>query len=163
MRSSSVHGQGPVRTLCLVACLAALGLVSGCDSKPAAPASEKKPGASAAVDKKPAAGEVAEASAGAPAKAIEGTYEVACGCSLEHVGHCSEHAKVDGEYLPLTFPAEMKMGHMPFCGKEGLKAQIAGKVVDGRLVAERFAYAGEAGDKADAAADGAGSPTPAEK
>jgi hypothetical protein len=44
--------------------------------------------------------------------------------------------EVDGEYVPLT--GDLDLGPMAFCGKRGLKAQIAGELKDGAFVATSF-------------------------
>ena len=60
-------------------------------------------------------------------------YDVACGCSLPAVGRCSEYAKVDGEFIEIV--GDHGLGAMPFCGKSGVRAKIAGEVADGKLQA----------------------------
>ena len=72
----------------------------------------------------------APASASAPK-----VYDVACGCSIKEVGHCGNYAHVDGSYLELS---DSSLGKMPFCGKKGLEAEIAGDVKDGKLVVSSF-------------------------
>jgi len=50
-------------------------------------------------------------------------YEVICGCALPEVGHCGEYAKVGDGYVEIV---GHDLGDMPFCGKNGLKAEIFG-------------------------------------
>jgi hypothetical protein len=97
--------------------IAALGLLTACEQGSAAP------------------------DAAAPVAAITTTaasephvHRVACGCSLGQ--SCSNMVEVDGEYVPLT--GDLDLGPMAFCGKRGLKAQIAGELKDGAFVATSF-------------------------
>ena len=53
-------------------------------------------------------------------------FPVVCGCALEHVKHCSEWAEVGGGYAKIE--GDLGLGHMPFCGRDGLKAEIAGQI-----------------------------------
>lgn len=52
-------------------------------------------------------------------------YDVACGCTIEAVGHCGEYAMVDGRHVEIK---DHGLGSMPFCGKSGQKAKIAGEI-----------------------------------
>ena len=60
-------------------------------------------------------------------------YDVVCGCTLEAVGHCGEYARVDGEFVEIT--GDLGLGSMPFCGQDGLRAEIEGEVQDGEFQA----------------------------
>ena len=62
---------------------------------------------------------------------------VICGCQIETVHRCSEWVDVDGEWVALELPTDM--GSMPFCGKEGLRANVEGEIVEGTYVASSFA------------------------
>ena len=66
---------------------------------------------------------------------VSGVHPVECGCVIESIGRCGNYALVEGQVVPLDFPA---LGKMEFCGREGLRASIDGEVVDGRLVAQSF-------------------------
>ena len=44
---------------------------------------------------------------------------------------------IDGEFIPLEWE---KLGHMEFCRKDGLLAELDGKIVDGKYVASSFKY-----------------------
>ena len=66
-----------------------------------------------------------------------------CGCTIEGVGYCGEYAKLDGKYVALTLPEGHTHGKMPFCGKSGLRATIAGELRGEELVAKSFALTTE--------------------
>jgi hypothetical protein len=66
---------------------------------------------------------------------VSGVHPVECGCVIEGIGHCGNYAVIEGQVVPLEYPA---LGKMEFCGREGLRASIEGEVVDGRLVAASF-------------------------
>ncbi|MDP6930104.1 MAG: hypothetical protein QF412_10420 [Planctomycetota bacterium] len=68
------------------------------------------------------------------------TCDLACGCVLPEVGHCSEHIKLDGKFWPLKISGQ-DLGKMPFCGKTGLRAKVEGTLEDGKFVATSFTYA----------------------
>ncbi len=67
-------------------------------------------------------------------------HDLMCGCAIKEVGKCGEFIKVDDKFIPLTLPASADLGPMPFCRKEGLKADVEGAVKDGKYVATSFAY-----------------------
>jgi hypothetical protein len=74
--------------------------------------------------------------ADAPAVAVaEAVHDVSCGCALPDVKTCGEWVKVDGSFVPLSNHG--LKGAMPFCGKKGLKAKVAGELKDGKLVASK--------------------------
>ena len=80
----------------------------------------------------PAAPASSTPSADAPVLAL------ACGCALPDVGHCAEYVQLDGRYVELVPPHDL--GHMPFCGKTGLRAKVEGELDGDRFVARTFAY-----------------------
>tara|TARA_R110002072_G_C7679842_1_gene511310 strand:- start:30 stop:389 length:360 start_codon:yes stop_codon:yes gene_type:complete len=95
--------------------LLALPLAAGCTSD------------SASKDESAAKSEAAKTDAAkteAP-QAEAKVYDVACGCSIEAVGHCGEYAIVDGRHIEIK---DHDLGSMPFCGKSGQKAKIAGEI-----------------------------------
>jgi hypothetical protein len=63
-------------------------------------------------------------------------HDVICGCKLEEVGHCGEYIQIQEHWVPLT--GALGLGDMPFCGKDGLKAQVAGEVKDGGFAFTEF-------------------------
>ena len=73
-------------------------------------------------------------------QAAQSGQALACGCSLPAVGHCSEWAEVDGEFVELVLPAASGLGAMPFCGKTGLRAELEGELVEGKYVVTNFRY-----------------------
>ena len=75
--------------------------------------------------------------ANAQKKSIEGSHSVTCGCTLEHVGHCSEYVEVEGQYLQLVLPETTDLGKMPFCGKDNLKVSLKGELIDGKVIASQ--------------------------
>ena len=64
-------------------------------------------------------------------------YDVECGCTIEAIGHCGNYLKLDDKFLEIT---GVDLGPMEFCEKEGLKAKIAGEVVDDKFAATSFEY-----------------------
>jgi hypothetical protein len=69
--------------------------------------------------------EAAKTEAAVAPKSEAKVYDVACGCSIEAVGHCGEYAMVDGRHVEIK---DHGLGSMPFCGKSGQKAKIAGEM-----------------------------------
>ena len=65
----------------------------------------------------------------------EAVHDVKCGCAIAEVKKCGEFVSVDGKFVPLTNHG--LPGKMPFCGKKGLKAKVAGELKDGKLVATK--------------------------
>lgn len=63
-------------------------------------------------------------------------YPVLCGCQVPGVGKCGNYARVGEETLPVV--GLEALGSMPFCGKKGLHARIAGAVEGGVLHATGF-------------------------
>ena len=87
------------------------------------------------------AGQAADHEQGAvPEQAAELGQALACGCSLPAVGHCSEWAEVDGEWVELALPAASGLGAMPFCGKSGLRAELEGELAQNKFVVTNFRY-----------------------
>ena len=68
------------------------------------------------------------------------TAPLRCGCVLEGVGQCGEYVEIDGEFVELGLPASSELGSMPFCGKDGLRAELEGELENGRFLASHFAY-----------------------
>tara|TARA_R110002072_G_scaffold59257_1_gene150985 strand:- start:174 stop:536 length:363 start_codon:yes stop_codon:yes gene_type:complete len=104
------------RSTLLFTLLLSLPLAVGCTSD------------SASKDESAAKTEAAQAESDkteAPQAAEAKVYDVACGCSIEAVGHCGEYAIVDGRHVEIK---DHGLGSMPFCGKSGQKAKIAGEV-----------------------------------
>ena len=83
--------------------------------------------------------EVNEAQSAPAVMAVEVAlvYDVECGCTIEAIGHCGNYLKHDDKFLEIT---GVGLGPMEFCEKEGLKAKIAGEVVDGKFAATSFDY-----------------------
>ncbi len=78
---------------------------------------------------------------GAPSAPVSSSsvHDVVCGCVIEDVGVCGEYADVDGKFMELT--GDLGLGSMPFCGKEGLRAKMAGEVKDGKYAVTSFELA----------------------
>ncbi len=100
--------------------LLALPLAAGCTSDSAS----KDESAAKSEAAKTDAAKTAAPKTAAP-KAEAKVYDVACGCSIEAVGHCGEYAIVDGRHIQIK---DHGLGSMPFCGKSGQKAKIAGEI-----------------------------------
>lgn len=102
-------------------------LASGCPSPgPSSSSPPSSPPADAAAPADDATPPAQETPAAAEPVAIEQReLPVKCGCKLE-VKKCSEWAEVDGRWVRLV--GDHGMGHMPFCGKEGLRARISGEL-----------------------------------
>lgn len=56
---------------------------------------------------------------------------VKCGCKIESEKKCGEWAEVDGQWVKMT--GEHGLGSMPFCGKDGLRANVSGKLTNQTL------------------------------
>jgi len=104
-------------TLCF-ACV--LPLLTGC----AGDSSSKEESAAKTEAAKTPAAKTPAAKTEAP-KAEAKVYDVACGCSIEAVGHCGEYAMVEGRHVEIK---DHGLGSMPFCGKSGQKAKIGGEI-----------------------------------
>ncbi|MCA8922690.1 MAG: hypothetical protein KDD82_12830 [Planctomycetes bacterium] len=111
------------RSFLALICVAAF---AGCPAADPAqtPAEPATPAAPSADTPAPAVG-------GSHAEPTTQVYDVVCGCQLEAVGHCGEYAKVDGAFVEIV--GDHGLGEMPFCGKEGLKAEISGHASQGKL------------------------------
>ena len=81
-----------------------------------------------------------EATARTQQVSVDHVHELKCGCAIEGIGKCGEFIKIDGKFLKLTFPAELKVADKPFCKKEGLKAKVEGSVLWGGYVARSFEF-----------------------
>lgn len=98
-----------------------LFVVAGCTSD----ASSKDESAAKTEAAKTEAATKTEAAQSEASQSEAKVYDVACGCTLEEVGHCGEYAMVDGRHVEIK---DHGLGSMPFCGKSGQKAKIAGEV-----------------------------------
>jgi hypothetical protein len=65
-----------------------------------------------------------------------GAFDVACGCSLESVGHCGNYIQIDSEFLEVGNSEELGLDHMAWCEQKGVRARAAGQVKDGKFVGE---------------------------
>ena len=106
----------------LFALLLVLPLAGGCAGDSSSKTEDAKTETKTADAKTDAKTEAAQAE---PAKSEAKVYDVACGCSIEAVGHCGEYAMVDGRHILIK---NHGLGGMPFCGKTGQKAKIAGEM-----------------------------------
>ncbi len=64
-----------------------------------------------------------------------GTYPVACGCSIESVGHCGNYIEVAGDHYEIANSEEQGLGGMEWCGKAGVTVVAEGEIEDGKFVA----------------------------
>jgi len=64
-----------------------------------------------------------------------GTYTVACGCSIESVGHCGNYIDLAGNHVEIANSEELGLGGMEWCGKSDVTAEASGEVKDGKFVA----------------------------
>lgn len=101
------------------------------------PSSTAEPKTDSGAEEAAPSGETA-AAASPPDQPVSGTHAVTCGCSLEHVGHCSEWVEVEGTFVELQLPESADLGKMPFCGKHDLKATVEGELKDGKVIATKF-------------------------
>ena len=74
----------------------------------------------------------------AGAEPVAHVHDLMCGCAVPSVGHCGEYIKVGGEFVELV--GNLELGHMPFCGKQGLQGEVAGELKDGKFFASSFDY-----------------------
>jgi hypothetical protein len=79
-------------------------------------------------------------SAAALRSAKHSAVPLKCGCAIEEVGYCGEYAQIDGRFVELGLPPVAALGDMPFCGKEGLKGDLEGRLEGGRFMASAFSY-----------------------
>jgi hypothetical protein len=63
------------------------------------------------------------------------TRNVSCGCALEKVGHCGNYIEIESQYVEIANGEQLGLGAMEWCGKEGVKAESAGEVNNGKFVA----------------------------
>lgn len=111
----------------LFALLLVLPLAGGCAGDSSSKTEDAKTETKTADAKTDAKTEDAktEAAQAEPAKSEAKVYDVACGCSIEAVGHCGEYAMVGGRHILIK---NHGLGGMPFCGQTGVKAKIAGEM-----------------------------------
>jgi hypothetical protein len=64
-----------------------------------------------------------------------GPYHVACGCSIEGVGHCGNYIQVGEDYVPIANSEEMGLGKMEWCGQSDVTVVASGEIKDGEFVA----------------------------
>lgn len=79
----------------------------------------------------------------APITAASAVRPVACGCSIEGIGHCGNYVEVDGQHYEIANSSALGLGGMEWCGRSGATAQTAGQIVDGRFVATEMAVRAE--------------------
>ena len=113
-----------IARLTVVLCLAVA--MAACEKKASTTATETAAPATKAAPAEP----TATPTAGADAH----VHNVACGCSMGQ--KCSNMIEVDGEFVPLR--GDLKLGPMEFCGKKGVRAKAAGRVIDGGFLATSF-------------------------
>jgi hypothetical protein len=101
-----------------------MSFLTGCPSEKA---NAPTPTATASADAPKAV-----AAAGPVAEAV---HDVTCGCVIPEVKKCGEWVKVNDTFIELTNHG--LEGAMPFCGKKDLKANVAGEIKDGKLVASK--------------------------
>ena len=68
-----------------------------------------------------------------------GTYTVACGCSIESVGHCGNYIEVAGQHVEIAGSEALGLSGMEWCGKPGATVVASGEVKDGMFVPTAFA------------------------
>lgn len=114
----------------LLLALCCVALFAGC---PESSETEPKPSAPPSLSPAPDGDDAApadDAAAGSHDAPATQTYDVICGCALPEVGHCGEYAKLGDAYVEIV---GHDLGSMPFCGKNGLKAEISGHPSQGKL------------------------------
>lgn len=67
------------------------------------------------------------------------TRPVACGCSIEEVGVCGNYVQIDGKFVEIANWEAMGLGGMEWCGQDGVHADTAGEVKDGKFYATTVA------------------------
>jgi len=88
----------------------------------------------------PAADAEASPAADASPEPVAGTFDVVCGCAVEAIGHCGEYAVIEGGHVELT---GHDLGAMPFCGEEGLRAEVEGERTGDAIAVTKLVVAGE--------------------
>jgi hypothetical protein len=63
------------------------------------------------------------------------TRSVACGCVIAGIGSCGNYIEIDEKYVKIANSADLGLGSMEWCGKEGVTAESAGEIRDGQFVA----------------------------
>lgn len=79
--------------------------------------------------------QVSQAEPAAPVTVAVAERNVACGCSIESVGHCGDYVEIDGNYVEIANWEEMGLGPMEWCGQKGVHAKTAGELKDGKFFA----------------------------
>jgi hypothetical protein len=85
----------------------------------------------------PASGETVVAVADGPV--ARATRAVACGCSIEEVGACGNYVEIGDRFVEIANWEEVGLGAMEWCGQEGVHAETAGEVKDGKFYATTVA------------------------
>lgn len=73
---------------------------------------------------------------GALIQVQDSVHPVKCGCAIPEVGKCGEFLELDGKFYPIE--GDLGLGPMPFCHKEGLKAQVEGELKEGKFYFKKF-------------------------
>lgn len=68
-----------------------------------------------------------------------GPYTVACGCSIESVGHCGNYIQVGDDYVEIQNGADMELGAMEWCGQSDVTVVASGEIKDGQFIATALA------------------------
>ncbi len=68
---------------------------------------------------------------------------VACGCSLESVGKCGNYVAIDGKHHEIANSEDLGLGHMEWCGQDGIQAQSAGRLEGGQFIATEMVVQGK--------------------
>jgi len=63
------------------------------------------------------------------------TRNVSCGCALEEVGSCGNYVEIESKYVEIANGEELGLGKMEWCKKEGVQAESAGEIKNGKFVA----------------------------
>jgi hypothetical protein len=63
------------------------------------------------------------------------TRNVSCGCALEEVGRCGNYVEIESQYVEIANGEELGLGTMEWCKKEGVQAESAGEIKNGKFVA----------------------------
>jgi hypothetical protein len=63
------------------------------------------------------------------------TRNVSCGCALEEVGSCGNYVEIESQYFEIANGKELGLGKMEWCKKEGVQAESAGEIKNGKFVA----------------------------
>jgi hypothetical protein len=63
------------------------------------------------------------------------TRNVSCGCVLEEIGHCGNYIEIESRYVAIANGEQLGLGGMEWCGKQGVQAESAGEIKNGKFVA----------------------------